>query len=46
MDRYKVACTGCGRVFDMTNAADASEWAYGHDCEDDGVLGEEYEMGR
>lgn len=26
-------CVECGRVFDLTNEDDASEWAYGHDCE-------------
>lgn len=27
-------CMECGRVFDLTNDDDASEWVYGHDCED------------
>lgn len=26
-------CAECGRTFDLTDAADAEEWAYGHDCE-------------
>lgn len=26
-------CPECGRVFDLTNAVDAEEAAYGHDCE-------------
>lgn len=26
-------CAECGRVFDMADAQDAEEWAYGHDCE-------------
>ncbi len=26
-------CKECGRVFDLTDAVDADEWAYGHDCE-------------
>lgn len=26
-------CPECGRVFEMSNAADAAEWVYGHDCE-------------
>lgn len=29
----KRKCVECGRVFDMGNATDAEEWAYGHDCE-------------
>lgn len=28
-------CAECGRVFDLTVDVDASEWAYGHDCEVD-----------
>jgi hypothetical protein len=28
-------CHICGRVFDLTNVDDASEWYYGHDCEDE-----------
>jgi len=27
-------CPECGRVFDLTNAVDVSEWFHGHDCED------------
>jgi hypothetical protein len=27
------ACVECGRVFDLADADDAAEWAYGHDCE-------------
>ena len=27
-------CSECGRVFDMENAEDMAEWAYGHDCEE------------
>lgn len=27
-------CPECGRVFDLTDATDADEWAHGHDCED------------
>jgi hypothetical protein len=30
----KRACPECGRVFDMLDATDADEWAYGHDCEE------------
>lgn len=26
-------CDECGRVFNMLDAEDASEWNYGHDCE-------------
>jgi len=26
-------CRECERVFDLSNADDAAEWAYGHDCE-------------
>jgi hypothetical protein len=26
-------CVECGRVFDLANDADASEWFAGHDCE-------------
>lgn len=26
-------CPECARVFDLLNATDAEEWAYGHDCE-------------
>lgn len=26
-------CHDCGRVFDLLEAGDADEWAYGHDCE-------------
>jgi len=26
-------CPECGRVFDLTDETDATEWAYGHDCE-------------
>ena len=29
----KVVCVECERVFDLTDEADAEEWAYGHDCE-------------
>lgn len=29
----KAKCVECGRVFDLLNETDASEWAYGHDCE-------------
>lgn len=28
-----VRCVECGRVFDITDEADAAEWHYGHDCE-------------
>ena len=31
----KVKCPECGRVFDLTDADDANEYAYGHDCEED-----------
>lgn len=30
----KITCEDCGRVFDMADAQDAEEWAYGHDCEE------------
>ncbi len=26
-------CIGCGRMFDLTDEAEAGEWFYGHDCE-------------
>ena len=29
----KAKCVECSRVFDLLNDVDASEWAYGHDCE-------------
>jgi hypothetical protein len=29
----KARCPECGRVFDLTDEDDASEWYYGHDCE-------------
>jgi hypothetical protein len=29
----KAKCVECSRVFDLLNANDSSEWAYGHDCE-------------
>jgi hypothetical protein len=30
----RAKCRECDRVFDLANAADAEEWAYGHDCEE------------
>lgn len=30
----KVKCPECGREFDLLDAKDAAEWAYGHDCEE------------
>lgn len=30
----KARCCECNRVFDLTDEDDASEWYYGHDCED------------
>lgn len=37
-------CQECGRIFDLFNEADANEWEYGHDCEDDGEFKrQEYE---
>ncbi len=29
----KARCVECERVFDLLDETDASEWAYGHDCE-------------
>jgi hypothetical protein len=29
----KVTCAECGRLFDLTDEEQASEWYYGHDCE-------------
>ena len=26
-------CVECGRLFDLMDEVDASEWFYGHDCE-------------
>lgn len=31
-----VKCRECDRVFDLCDEVDASEWAYGHDCEVEG----------
>lgn len=31
--RLSKKCVECDRVFDLTNATDAEEWVYGHDCE-------------
>lgn len=34
-DHYMNAtCIECTRTFDLTDEADAEEWAYGHDCEE------------
>ncbi len=30
---HKRQCPECERVFNMLDDDDASEWAYGHDCE-------------
>lgn len=30
----KAKCEECERVFDLTNEEDASEFYYGHDCEE------------
>lgn len=27
-------CPECGRVFDLTDEDDATEWSFGHDCEE------------
>jgi hypothetical protein len=32
-DYLAPTCGECGRTFDLLNAEDAEEWAYGHDCE-------------
>lgn len=32
--KTKTQCPECGRVFDLTDEADAEEWTYGHDCEE------------
>ena len=29
----KAKCVECNRIFDLLNDEEASEWAYGHDCE-------------
>ena len=29
-------CPECDRVFNLADPTDAEEWAYGHDCEDQG----------
>jgi len=34
--RYWMRCPECGRVFDLTRDEEASEWHYGHDCEEGG----------
>ena len=31
----KAKCRECNRVFDLMNEDDASEWYYGHDCEEE-----------
>ena len=31
----KVKCVECGRVFDLMDETDSSEWYWGHDCETD-----------
>ena len=33
--KTKVTCVECGRVFDLMDEDDASEYYYGHDCESD-----------
>jgi len=33
MEAVVVRCVECGRAFDLTDAAQAEEWHYGHDCE-------------
>jgi hypothetical protein len=30
----KMECVECGRVFDLLKEEQASEWYYGHDCEE------------
>lgn len=30
---YKTKCAECGRVFDLLDSEQASEWFGGHDCE-------------
>ena len=32
-DYLAPTCAECGRTFDLLDADDAAEWAYGHDCE-------------
>lgn len=27
-------CSECGRIFDLLDVNDASDWYYGHDCEE------------
>ncbi len=34
--RTKARCVECGRVFDLLDEEDASEFYNGHDCEDNG----------
>jgi len=34
--KTKTVCGECGRIFDLLNEEEASEFYYGHDCEDDG----------
>jgi hypothetical protein len=29
----EVECPECGRIFDLLNPDDASDYEYGHDCE-------------
>jgi hypothetical protein len=32
--KMDMTCSECGRVFDLLDNDDASEWYFGHDCED------------
>lgn len=32
----RAKCVECGRVFDLLDEEEASEWDYGHDCEETG----------
>lgn len=34
--RTRATCPECGRVFDLLDPEQATEWGDGHDCEDGG----------
>lgn len=35
MKGLEVCCAECGTVFDLADADQAEEWAYGHECPDE-----------
>lgn len=40
--RTKATCVECNREFDLLDEEDANEWHYGHDCEADGPMDDEW----